>query len=161
MTASRNPSSTMVEAAALAAACAASEGSGAGRRFSLSGGSGPCRKAILSTHRQPRWAFTPGQDHRGAVLRLERKSALDPEHQRRGTCRSVRIAFGGSRRPLQLDRPGVPGERFADNLRPVGDQACFAQAPRSQRLGDQAGGEFSQRLGAAPARASSSRPRGK
>ena len=58
VTASRNSSSTMAEAAALAAASAASEGSGAGRRFSLSGGSGPCRKAILSTHRQPRCAFT-------------------------------------------------------------------------------------------------------
>jgi hypothetical protein len=48
----------MGEAAARAAASAASFGTGAGRRFSLNGGSGPCRKAILSTHRQPRCAFT-------------------------------------------------------------------------------------------------------
>ena len=57
VTASRNPSSTIGEAATRAASCAASEGAGSGRRFSLSGGKGPCRKAILSTHRQPRCAF--------------------------------------------------------------------------------------------------------
>ena len=92
----------------------------------------------------------PSHDHRGAVLRLERESALDPEHQGRRSGRRVGIAFGGSRRPLQLDRPGVTRERLTDNGWPIGDQACFAQAARGQRLGDQAGGEFSQRLGAAP-----------
>jgi A/G-specific adenine glycosylase len=92
----------------------------------------------------------PSHDHRGAVLRLERESALDPKHQRRWNSRSVGIAFGGSRRPLQLDRPGVARERFTDNSCPIGDQACFAQAARGQRLGDQPGGEFGQQLGAAP-----------
>ena len=41
-------------------------------------------------------------------------------------------------------------ERFTDDGWPIGDQACFAQAARGQRLGDQPRGEFSQRLGAAP-----------
>ena len=54
-----------------------------------------------------------------------------------------------ARRPLQLDRSGVPRQRFADRG-PIGDQACLAQATGGQRLGDQAGGEFRQRLGAAP-----------
>src|ERR1700722_6276088 len=83
------------------------------------------------------------------MLRLERESALDPEHQRRGSGRCVRIALRGARRPLQLDRPGVPRERFTDNGWPIGDQACFAQAARGHSLSDQPGGEFSQRLGAA------------
>ena len=68
----------------------------------------------------------PGHDHRGAVLRLERERALDPEHERRRTGGRVGIAFGGSRRPLQFDRPGVTRERFTDNGWPIGDQACFA-----------------------------------
>jgi A/G-specific adenine glycosylase len=84
------------------------------------------------------------------MLRLERESALDPQHQGCGNRWRVGIAFGGSRRPLQLDRPGVARERFTDDGGPVGDQACFAQAARGQRLGDQPGREFSQRLGAAP-----------
>jgi A/G-specific adenine glycosylase len=91
----------------------------------------------------------PGHDHRGAVLRLKRKSAFDPQHQGRGGDRRVGIAFGGSRRPLQLDRPGVARKHLTDNGWPIGDQACFAQAARGQRFGDQAGREFSQRLGAA------------
>src|ERR1700722_3929538 len=84
------------------------------------------------------------------MLRLERESALDPEHQRRGSGRCVRIALRGARRPLQLNWPGVTRKRLADNRRPIGDQACFAQAPRRHGLSDQPGGEFGQRLGAAP-----------
>jgi A/G-specific adenine glycosylase len=93
----------------------------------------------------------PRHDHRGAVLRLERESAFDPEHQSGGRDRSVGVEFGGPRRPLQLDRPGMTREPFADNGRPIGDQACLAQAARGERLGDQPGRKFSQRLGAAPA----------
>jgi A/G-specific adenine glycosylase len=92
----------------------------------------------------------PSQDHRGAVLRLEREGALDPQHQRRGSGRRVRIALRGARRPLQLDWPSVTRKRLADNRRPIRDQACFAQAPRGHGLSDQPGGEFGQRLGAAP-----------
>ena len=90
------------------------------------------------------------QDHLGAVLRLERESALDPQHQGCGNDWRVRIAFCSSRRPLQLDRPGVARKRVTDNGLPIGDQACFAQAARGHRLGDQPGREFSQPLGAAP-----------
>jgi A/G-specific adenine glycosylase len=86
------------------------------------------------------------------MLRLKGESAFDPKHQGGGRDRGVGIAFGGPRRPLQLDRPGVTREPFADNGRPIGDQACFAEAPRGERLGDQSGGEFSQPLGAASAR---------
>ncbi len=57
----------------------------------------------------------PSHDHGGAVLRLERESALDPEHQGCGNTRRLGVAFGGARRPLQLDRPGVTRKRFADN----------------------------------------------
>jgi A/G-specific adenine glycosylase len=92
----------------------------------------------------------PSHDHRGAVLRLEREGAFDPQHQGRTGDRRVRITFGGAGRPLQLDRSGMTRKRLADDGRPIGDQACFAQAARSQRLGNQPGGEFSQRLGAAP-----------
>src|SRR6202522_973586 len=92
----------------------------------------------------------PGHDHRGVVLRLERKSAFDPQHQGRGGDRRVGIAFGGPGRPLQLDRPCVARKCLTDNGSPIGDQACFAQAARGQHLGDQPGREFSQRLGAAP-----------
>jgi A/G-specific adenine glycosylase len=92
----------------------------------------------------------PSHDHRGAVLRLEHKSAFDPQHQGRGGDRRVGIAFGGPGRPLQLDWSRVARKRLTDNGWPIGDQACFAQAARGQRLGDQPGREFSQRLGAAP-----------
>ena len=92
----------------------------------------------------------PSHDHRRAVLRLERERAFDPQHQGRGSNRRVGIAFGGPRRPLQFDRPGVTREVLADDGLPIGDQACFAQAARGQRLSDQPGGKFSQRLGAAP-----------
>lgn len=43
-------------------------------------------------------------------------------------------------------------EPFADNGRPIGDQACLAEAARGKRLGDQPGGEFCQRLGVASAK---------
>ena len=98
----------------------------------------------------------PVDDDRRVVLRLEREGAFDPEHQGRGSDRRVGIAFGGPRRPLQLDRPGVTRNRFTDDRRPVGDQARLAQAPRGQRLGDQPGSEFSQRAWRRRARASSS-----
>ena len=87
----------------------------------------------------------PVDDHRGAVLRLEREGAFDPQHQGCGNGRRVGIAFARPRRPFELDRPGVARERLADNGRPVGDQARLAQAARGQRLGDQPGREFSQR----------------
>src|SRR3984885_14048945 len=83
------------------------------------------------------------------MLRLERESALDPQHQGCGNHWRVGIALGGARRPLQLDRPGVARERFTDDGWPIGDQTCFTQAARGQRLGDQSGSEFSQRLGSA------------
>jgi A/G-specific adenine glycosylase len=92
----------------------------------------------------------PSYDHRGAVLRLEREGAFNPQHQGRASDWRVQIAFRGSRRPLQLDRPGVARKRLAHDCGPIGDQARFAQAARGQRLGDQPGREFSQRLGAAP-----------
>src|ERR1700723_3128470 len=92
----------------------------------------------------------PSHNHRGAVLRLEREGAFDPQHQGRASDRRVGIAFGGPRRPLQLDWSGMTREGLADDGRPIGDQACFAQTARGQCLGDQPGGEFSQRLGAAP-----------
>jgi A/G-specific adenine glycosylase len=91
----------------------------------------------------------PSHDHRGAVLRLERESAFHPQHQGRARDRRVRIAFGGPRRPLQLDWSGMAREVLADNGRPIGDEARFAQTARGHGLGDQPGGEFSQRLGAA------------
>jgi A/G-specific adenine glycosylase len=91
----------------------------------------------------------PSHDHRGAVLRLERESAFDPQHQGRARDWRVGIAFGGAGRPLQLDRPGVARKVLADNGRPIGDEARFAQTARGHGLGDQPGGEFSQRLGAA------------
>jgi A/G-specific adenine glycosylase len=91
----------------------------------------------------------PSHDHRGAVLRLERESAFDPKDESRGGGRRVGIAFGGSRRPLQLDRPGMTRNGLAHNGWPIGDQARLAQAARGQRLGDQPGCEFSERLGAA------------
>ncbi len=52
------PSSSIRAAASRAAASAALEGTGAARRLVSRAGRGPCRKAILSTHRQPRCAFT-------------------------------------------------------------------------------------------------------
>src|SRR5580704_11543861 len=91
----------------------------------------------------------PSHDHRGAVLRLERERAFHPQHQGRASDRRVRIAFGGPGRPLQLDGSGMTREGLADDGRPIGDQACFAQTARGQCLGDQPGSEFSQRLGAA------------
>jgi A/G-specific adenine glycosylase len=92
----------------------------------------------------------PSHNHRGAVLRLEREGAFDPQHQGRASDRRVGIAFGGAGRPLQLDGSGMTREGLADDGRPIGDQGCFAQTARGQRLSDQPGGEFSQRLGAAP-----------
>src|SRR3984957_3830025 len=92
----------------------------------------------------------PSYDHGGAVLRLEREGAFDPQHQGRASDRRVGIAFGGPGWPLQLDWPGMTRELLADDGRPIGDQACFAQTARGQRPSDQPGGEFSQRLGAAP-----------
>jgi A/G-specific adenine glycosylase len=92
----------------------------------------------------------PSHDHRGAVLRLEPEGAFHPQHQGRASDRRVRIAFGGPGRPLQLDGSGMTREGLADDGRPIGDQACFAQTARGQCLGDQPGSEFSQRLGAAP-----------
>ena len=138
-----------------------SSGGGARRRFRRIGGD--WRRAALVLERRQRalpegdlvdaspaeMRVHPGHDHRRAVLRLERKGAFDPQHQGRGSGRRVGIAFGGPRRPLQLDRPGVTRKRFTDNGRPVGDQARLAQAARGQRLGDQSGSEFSQALGAA------------
>jgi A/G-specific adenine glycosylase len=94
----------------------------------------------------------PSHDHRGAVLRLKRESAFDPKHQSGGSDRGVGIAFGDPRRPLQLDRSGMTREPFADNCRPIGDQTGLTQAARGERLGDQPGRKFSQRLGAASAR---------
>ena len=91
----------------------------------------------------------PSHDHRGAVLRLERKSAFDPKHQCRGSDRRVGIAFGRTRRPLQLDGSGVTRKGLADDSRPIGDQACLAKAPHRQCLGDQPRHKLSQRLGAA------------
>ena len=49
---------------------------------------------------------------------------------------------------MQLDWSGMTCKVLADNGRPIGDQACFAQTARGQRLSDQPRGEFSQRLGA-------------
>ena len=120
-----------------------------GRRFSLSGGRGPCRKAILSTHRQPRCAFTRATITEALCCASSAKALSTLSTRVARSDRRVGIAFGGPRRPLQLDRPGVTRERFADDGRPVGDQARLAQAARGQRLGDQPGGEFGQRLGAA------------
>ena len=94
----------------------------------------------------------PSHDYRGAELRLERESAFDPKHQSGGRDWGVGTAFGGPRRPLQLDRPGVTRKPFADNGRPMGDQARLAEAARRKRLGDQPGRKFSQRLGAASAK---------
>ncbi len=84
------------------------------------------------------------------MLRLKRESPLHPEHEGRRNRRRVGFVFGGTRGPLQFDRPRVSCKRLADNGWPISDQACFAQAARGQRLGDQPGCEFSQRLGAAP-----------
>ena len=131
---------------------AASDGSGAGRRFSLSGGRRALPEGDLVDAPPAKMGVHPSHDHRGAVLRLERESAFDPEHQGGGSSRRVWIAFGGPRRPLQLDRPGMSRKRFADDGGPVGDQARLAQAARGERLGDQPGREFGQRLGAASAR---------
>ena len=91
----------------------------------------------------------PGHDHRGAVLRLEREGAFDPQHEGRRNIRRIGIALRGPGRPLQFDRPRVTRKRLTDDGRPVGDQAPLAQASRGQRLGDQSGREFSQPLGAA------------
>jgi A/G-specific adenine glycosylase len=91
----------------------------------------------------------PSHDHRGAVLRLEREGAFHPQHQGRAGDRRIRIAFGGPGRPLQLNGSGMTGEGLPDNGRPISNQAGFAQTARGQRLGDQAWGELSQRLGAA------------
>jgi A/G-specific adenine glycosylase len=98
----------------------------------------------------PEMRVRPSHDHRGAMLRLEREGAFHPQHQGRAGDGRVRVAFGGPRRPLQLDGAGMTREVLADDGRPIGDQACFAQTARGQCLGDQPGGEFSQRLGAAP-----------
>ena len=108
------------------------------RRFSLSGGSGPCRKAILSTHRQPRCAFTRATITEALCCASSAKALSTLSTRVAPSDRRVRIAFGGPGRPLQLDRSGVTREGLADNGRPIGDQACFAQAARGQRLGDQA-----------------------
>ena len=94
----------------------------------------------------------PSHDYRGAVLRLKRESAFDPEHQSGGRDWRVGIAFGGPRRPLQLDRPDMSRKRFANDSRPVGDQARLAQAARGERLGYQPRRVLGQRLGAASAR---------
>ena len=137
-----------------------SEGTGAGAALLLERRQRALPEGDLVDASPAEMRVHPGHDHRGAVLRLERESAFDPQHQGRGNGRRVGIAFGGPRRPLQLDRPGVTRERFADDRRPIGDQARFAQAPRGQRLGDQPGGEFSQRAWRRRARASSSLRRG-
>ena len=78
---------------------------------SLSGGSGPCRKAILSTHRQPRCAFTRATITEALCCASSAKALSTLSTRVAARDRRVRIAFGGPRRPLQLDRPGVTRER--------------------------------------------------
>jgi len=51
---------------------------------------------------------------------------------------------------LQLNRARVTSQSLSGNGRPIGDQACLAQAALGERLGNQAGRELCQRLGAAP-----------
>ena len=95
-------------------------------------------------------------DRRRRMLRLQREGALDAQHQSRRR-RSARPGsrFERARRPLELDRPGMPGER-APTIAGQSATSLFRRAPARQRRGDESGREFSQRLGAAPARASSS-----
>ena len=112
VTASRKPSSSIGEAAARAAASAASEGTGAARRFVLERRQRALPEGDLVDASPAEMRVHPVHDHRGAVLRLERKGAFDPQHQGRGNGRRVGIAFGGPRRPLQLDRPGVTRKRL-------------------------------------------------
>ena len=83
------------------------------------------------------------------MLRLQRESSLDPQHERRGGVGRVGIAFAGPRRPLQLDRPHMTRDGFADDLRPIGDEACLAETPRGERSLDDLGQQFGERLGAA------------
>ena len=77
VTASRKPSSTIGEAAARAAASAAPEGARGARRFSLSGGQRALPEGDLVDASPAEMRVHSRHDHRGAVLRLERESALD------------------------------------------------------------------------------------
>ena len=136
-------------AAARAAASAASDGTGARAALVLDRGQRTLPEGDLADTSPAEMGVDPGHDHRGAVLRLEREGAFDPQHEGRGKIRRIGIALRGPGRPLQFDRPRVTRKRLADDGRPVGDQAPLAQASRGQRLGDQSGREFGQPLGAA------------
>ena len=147
-TASRKSSSSIDEAAARAAAWAASFGAGGMVRLSFSGGSGPCRKAIFSTQRQPRCAFTRAMMTAALCCASSAKAPSTLMTRVAGAigASGSRLAARGGH--LQLDRPGVTGDGFANDRRPIGDQARFSQAPRGQCLRDERGSEFGEQLGA-------------
>ena len=116
---------------------AASDGIGATRRWSLSGGSGPWRKAILSTQRQPRWAFTRATMTEALCCASSANAPSTLSTSVAGFAGASGSRLAATRRPLELDRAGVAGESLADDRRPVRDQAHFAEAARGQRLREQ------------------------
>jgi A/G-specific adenine glycosylase len=94
----------------------------------------------------------PGDDDCRIVLRLKREGAVDTQNKRRGRDGRFRVALGGSGRPLQLNRTRVAGNGVPDDDWPIGNEACLAQASRSESLLDDRRHEFGERLGAAARR---------
>ncbi len=99
----------------------------------FNGGSGPCRNAILSTHRQPRWALTRSTMIAALCCASSANAPSTLRTSVAGAIGASGIPLCRARRPLQLQRPGVARDALADDRRPVGDQARFAEAPRGER----------------------------
>ena len=139
-----------IEAAAILASDSASAlGAESSGRLAFSGGSGPCLKATFSTQRQPRCAFTLAAIT--ATLCCASKANAPSNSQYEG-CRGAKrvgIMPHRARWPQKLNWPGISRDAGADDRRPVGDQACLAEASRGERLNYDVGHEFRERLGAA------------
>ena len=76
----------------------------------------------------------PRNDHRGAVLRFQRERAVHSEHQSCGGGGASGSRFAPRGGHCSSIGRAKARDRLADDRGPVGDQACFAQAPRGQRL---------------------------
>ena len=83
----------------------------------------------------------PLDDQPRQMLRLQRESAVDAQHQGRGRADQVRIGFRAARRPVQPLEASEAGDVEPDDLRPMRNQADLAQAARGERRLDH-GGEF-------------------
>ena len=85
----------------------------------------------------------PLEDEGGQVLNLERRRALNPQHQRGG----LRRFFAGLPRPVDLERLAVRGNLHSDNVGPARNDLGRGESLRLEHVAQGAGEQVRKRPG--------------